>query len=64
LDTACSLALLQEESAAANIKTVKNTEYTFSTRPFSKSAFPLPRPPLPPKEENTPDTSSKTIGQK
>jgi hypothetical protein len=42
LDTACSLVLLWEESAATNIKVVKNIEHTFSTRPFSKGDFSCP----------------------
>jgi hypothetical protein len=57
LDTACCLALLQEETIAAPVKEVKKYDSAFS-RPYARGPLPLPRPPEA-KSGAAPDDKSK-----
>jgi hypothetical protein len=59
LDTACCLALLQEETAVATPKFFKRIDTNFSPRP-SSGALPLPRPPMYPKQDIISNDKSNT----
>jgi hypothetical protein len=52
LDTACCLALLQEENGVIQSKELKFQGYGTRTKPFLKGALPLPRPPIATKPNN------------
>jgi hypothetical protein len=59
LDTACCLALLQEESCTPPVKDYKKFESNSTLRPYLKGLMPLPRPPLSVAKENVPDEKLK-----
>jgi hypothetical protein len=63
LDTACCLALLQEETTSSLGKPYKSANIGFSQKPFFRGALPLPRPPLQQKSDNITDDKSKTVGK-
>jgi hypothetical protein len=45
LDTTCCLALLQEESATPTYQDIKRSDIGVSSKPYTRGAYPLPRPP-------------------
>jgi hypothetical protein len=64
LDTACCLALLQEETTSSQVKTHKSVVGGFLQKSGFKGAFPLPGPPLQPKTENVSEHKTKSAAPK